>query len=134
MQNADLPVFTKCCDYLVCFVLFYAKIHRPILISEEKRELPAIPRRGKSTGRLIFFARSICVVDDFFTRSICAEDSFEDFVPLVLLSPTQLMLGLMCCYSQTCNKEEQKEFEGDSDAIFCTVARVSHRLHALLAA
>lgn len=74
------------------------------------------------------------MVEDFFTRSICAKDSLEDFVPLELFSPTKLMLGLMCHYSQACNEDEQKEFEGDQDAIFCTVSSVSHRLHALLAA
>lgn len=47
----------------------------------------------------------------------------QDFVPLELLLPTKLklVLGFMCCYSQGCNEDEQKEFEGDSDAIFCTV-------------
>lgn len=63
------------------------------------------------------------MVEDFFTGSICAKDSLEDFVPLELLSPTKLKFtqGFMCCYSQGCNEDEQKEFEGDSDAIFCTV-------------
>lgn len=67
------------------------------------------------------FLPEIFVWLKFFT-SICAKDS-EDFVPLELLLPTKLklVLGFMCCYSQGCNEDEQKEFEGDSDAIFCTV-------------
>lgn len=55
MQNTDLPIFTKCCDCLVCFALFYAKFHGAILISEEKGScLPFHSRSGKSTDRLIF--------------------------------------------------------------------------------
>lgn len=63
------------------------------------------------------------MVEDFFTRSICVKDSSEAFASLESLSLTKLkfMLGMMCCYSQGCIQDEQKEFEGDSDAIFCAV-------------
>lgn len=55
-----------------------------------------------------------------FLLKVFVLKTLEDFVPLELLLPTKLklMLGLMCSYSQGCNEDEQKEFEGD---IFCAV-------------
>lgn len=54
------------------------------------------------------------MVGDIFLPEVFVLKTLEDFVPLELLLPTKPKL--MTCYSQGCNEDKQKEFEGD---IFC---------------